>query len=346
MTCYTSALIGSFNQPAVIELKPGDAVNDAIAYAGGLSVVADQRRVAMERLSERNDRRVTELSLPRDGAFKVVNGDVLSAFNSVSAALAQAKQFKRVRVEGEVAIPGDYVLTPTSTLMDAVRAAGGLTPEAYLFGTDFSRESVRRVQEVQYERALRDLETEFALNTSSQKVSSAGDAMALGQNQINTTRLVDRLRAVKPTGRIILDLGSASRELPSLTVEDGDRLYIPARPTTVGVFGSVFNGGSYLYTAGASVEDMLKQAGGPTRGADKSSIFVIRANGSVASAHSISKGWLNIGAGMANLPALPGDTVFVPEDMNKTSFMQEAKDWTQILYQLGLGAAALKTIRN
>jgi hypothetical protein len=46
------------------------------------------------------------------------------------------------------------------------------------------------------------------------------------------------------------------------------------------------------------------------------------------------------------LAALPGDTVFVPEELNKTTFVQEAKEWTQILYQFGLGAAALKTIRN
>lgn len=340
------ALVGSFNKPAVVELKPTDTVNDAIAYVGGFSAVADTQRIAIERLSERNDRRVTELALPRDGGQKVGNGDVLRAFNSVSAALPQAKQYKTVRVEGEVAHPGDYVLRPASTLMDAIQAAGGLTAQAFLYGTDFSRASVRRVQEAQYERALRDLETDFARNASSRKVGSADDALATSQSQANTSRLIERLRAVKPTGRVVLELTAASQELPALSVEDGDRIYIPARPTTVGVFGSVFNGGSYLYTPGVSIDDVLKLAGGPTRGADKDSIFVIRANGSVTSARGINSGWLNLGSSIANLPALPGDTVFVPEEMNKTTFMQEARDWTQILYQFGLGAAALKTIKN
>lgn len=49
---------------------------------------------------------------------------------------------------------------------------------------------------------------------------------------------------------------------------------------------------------------------------------------------------------VASLAALPGDTVFVPEELSKTTFIQEAKDWTQILYQFGIGAAALKTIKN
>jgi protein involved in polysaccharide export with SLBB domain len=340
------ALIGSVNRPAVVELRGGETVSDAIAYVGGLSTVADMRRVAIERLSERNDRRVVELALPQDGAQRLNNGDVVRAFNSVAAVLPQARQYKRIRVEGEVARPGDYVLPPTSTLADAVQAAGGLTAQAYLFGTDLSRESVRRVQEVQYERALRDLETDFTRSTSTQKVSNAEDAAAAVQKQAGTTRLIERLRAVRPSGRVVLDLTDASREMPPLPVEDGDRLYVPARANTVGVFGSVFNGGSYLLKPGNSIDDIVRLAGGPTRGADAGSMFVLRANGSVVSARQSSSGWFGSGNGVSMLAALPGDTVFVPEELNKTTFVQEAKEWTQILYQFGLGAAALKTIRN
>lgn len=341
-----AALIGSVNRPAVVELKGGETVSDAIAFVGGFSTVADPRRAAIERLSDRNDRRVVELALPQDGGQRLSNGDVLRAFNGMSAALPQAKQYKRIRVEGEVARPGDYVLPPASTLVDAVQAAGGLTAQAYLFGTDLSRESVRKVQEVQYERALRDLETDVTRSTSTQRVSNADDAAAAVQKQAGTTRLIERLRAVRPTGRVVLDLSDSSRELSPLPVEDGDKLYIPARANTVGVFGSVFNGGSYLLKPGNTIEDIVKLAGGSTRGADPSSVFVLRANGSVVSARQSSSGWLNTTNGVLQLAALPGDTVFVPEEINKTTFIQEAKDWTQILYQFGLGAAALKTIKN
>ncbi|MFG6456909.1 SLBB domain-containing protein [Roseateles sp. BYS96W] len=340
------AVIGSVNKPAIVELKPSDSIDDALAYVGGLSTVADATRLTIERLSDRNDRRVAELELPRDGSLKVGNGDVLRAFNGVTAALPQAKQYKRIRVEGEVARPGDYVLPPTNTLADAVQAAGGFTSQAFVFGTEFTRESVRKVQEVQYDRALRDLETDFTRNTSSQKVTTAENAQALTQSQINTSRLIERLRSIRPTGRIVLDMSVSASSLPSLPIEDGDRLYIPPRPNTVGIFGSVFNGGSYLLKSEDSVDDVLQLAGGPTRGADTESIFVIHANGSVLSARSTGGGWLSFGSPMRNAKALPGDTVFVPEEMNKTSFMQEAKDWTQILYQFGLGAAALKTIKN
>ncbi|UXH77620.1 SLBB domain-containing protein [Roseateles amylovorans] len=340
------AILGSVNKQTIAELKPGETVEDVLAMAGGFNAVADTSRLSIERLSDRTDRRVVQLQLPQQLKVAVGNGDVMRVFSSVNAQLPQYKQYKRVRVEGEVARPGEYVLAPSSTLTDAILAAGGLTPHAYIFGTDFSRESVRLSQQENYDRALRDLETEFTKNTSTQRATTADEAAASAQRASGATRLIERLRAVRPTGRIVLQLEADARELPALTVEDGDRLLIPARPNTVGVFGSVFNGGSYLLREGSSVDDALKLAGGPTRGADSGSIFVLRANGSVISARQSSSGWLGFGSSMAGLQALPGDTVFVPEELNKTTFIQEAKDWTQILYQFGLGAAALKTIKN
>ena len=51
-------------------------------------------------------------------------------------------------------------------------------------------------------------------------------------------------------------------------------------------------------------------------------------------------------ADIGGTKAEPGDTIFVPERMNKTTWVQDLKEWTQILYQFGLGAAALKTLQE
>jgi len=148
---------------------------------------------------------------------------------------------------------------------------------------------------------------------------------------------------LKPSGRVVLQLPPDSRDLPDLALEDGDRLYVPALPTTVGVFGSVFNGGSYLWSDKRSVDDYMRLAGGPTKGADQASVFVIRANGSVVS-NLQTKSWLRTRSSeFVGMEAQPGDTIFVPEDVSKTTFVQDAKDWTQILYQFGVGIAAINT---
>ena len=339
------ALIGSVNKPAIFELKPGDTVADVLAMAGGFTAVADRTRLGVQRLEQRSTTGIAELPLPQSQAVAPVSGDVLRAFSAVESVLPVALQNRRVRVEGEVVNPGEYVLSSQSGINDAIRLAGGLTAYAYVFGTEFSRESVRISQQENYERALRDLETEFAKATTTQRALNADEAATQAARGTATTRLIERLRTIKPTGRIVFQTPPDATALPDLALEDGDRIYVPARPTTVGVFGSVFNGGSYLHAQGKLVNDFVGLAGGPTRGADSNSTFVLRANGSVISARQRSN-WLGFGASIDRVDALAGDTVFVPEEINKTSWTQELKEWSQIFYQFGLGAAAIRTLQN
>jgi protein involved in polysaccharide export with SLBB domain len=117
---------------------------------------------------------------------------------------------------------------------------------------------------------------------------------------------------------------------------------VPERPSQVSVFGSVFNESSFLYTHDKHVGDYLSLAGGPRREADKSSIYVLRANGAVVS--SRQSGFL-VGS-LGSVQVMPGDAIVVPEDFQRTTWTKDLKDWTQIFYQLGLGAAALKVIRD
>jgi protein involved in polysaccharide export with SLBB domain len=340
------AVIGSVNRAAIFELKPGETMTDALRMAGGFSAVADTTRLVMERVDERATLRAVQIEMARADATQLRSGDVLRAFNAVTLATSQQRQNKRVRVEGEVLRPGDYLLPAESTLDDALQAAGGLTQAAFVFGTDFTRESVRLSQQENYERALRNLETEIALATSTQRITSADEAAAQAGRSAATARLIERLRAIKPTGRVVLQMPPDSRELPKLMLEDGDRLLVPSVPSSVGVFGSVFNAGSYLREDGRSLADYLRLAGGPTRGADAGSTFVLRANGTVVS-NLQESGW---GGGLRGsferLPTLPGDTLFVPEQLDKTTFIQHAKDWTQILAQFALGVAAFVTLTN
>lgn len=336
------ALIGSVNKPAIFELKAGETVADMLRMAGGFSAVADRSRLALERLSERTTVKVAEVTLPAEAGATLTHGDVLRAFSAVEVASPVQRQAKRVRIEGEVLRPGEYVLPADSSMADALQAAGGLTPAAYVFGTEFTRESVRLRQQENYDRALRDLEVDLSKAALTQRTATADEAASQNSRFNNTTRLVQTLRKFKPNGRIVLQLPPTGGELPDLALEDGDRILVPPRPTTVAVFGSVFNAGAYLYDPDRSLASYLARAGGPTRGADPGSTFVIRANGAVVSSRQ-ARGWFGTG-GVDDTVALPGDTVFVPEEIEKTTFIQNAKDWTQILGQLGLGIAAIKSL--
>lgn len=337
------AVVGSVNQPAVIELKRGDALISALHMAGGLSAVADTTRATIEPLSERGGARVVELKLPDNNDAPLHSGDVVRIFSSVDAKLPLAKQNKRVIVEGEVMRPGTYVLPANSSVREALTAAGGLTNGAYVFGTQFTRLSVKQTQQLNYDRALRDLESELTKSASTRRTSSAEEASAVTARTAATSHLIEVLRSTAPDGRVVLELDANATDLPDLPLEDGDRIFVPGRPSSIGVFGSVFNGGNFLQSQGRSIDDFIQLAGGPTRGADKNSAFVIRANGSVIS-NLQGSSWFRSDR-LTSIAALPGDTVFVPEEMDKTTFVQHAKDWTQILYQFGIGAAALQTLK-
>ena len=256
------------------------------------------------------------------------------------------KQTKYVRLEGEFGTAGVYQVQAGETLRQVVKRAGGLTPYAYLFGADFTRESTRILQQRQLQDALARLEQEsqrVAL-AKSQAVIAPEDAQALNSQALAMNALIAKLRAVQATGRIVLDLPGPKvtvDQLPDLVLEDGDRLYVPPVPSTVSVFGSVYNPNAYVYRSGRKLADYLGRAGGPTKDADKGSMYLVKADGTVVS--SRQKGVF----GSINGEAMnPGDAIVVPESFERFNLTKELKDWTQILYQLALGVAGLATLKN
>jgi len=333
-----AAVLGSVNRPTIIEFLPGETVADLLSLAGGFAPLADRGAVLLEPVAQRREKGALQLPMP-DGAGRALSdGDVLRVRSLAATAGSNQLRNKRVLVEGEVGSPGEYLLPPLATLVDALRAAGGTTQGAYLFGAQLIRGSVRAQQEVNYERALRELETEV-VRASTDRASRTEDLTDLsGQAQ----QLLARLRGKRPDGRIVLDLGPDARDLPPLELEDGDRLVIPTRNLGVGVFGSVYSAGSFALAPQQDLGYFIRRAGGPTASADYRAAFVVRANGSVLSAQQDVGLWTRKGTFEAQ-PALPGDTVFVPEEVFRGRFVQGARDWTQILYQLGVGLAAFRT---
>jgi protein involved in polysaccharide export with SLBB domain len=333
------ALYGSVNRAAVFEFLPGESVGDLLRFAGGFSSLADRTRLTLERLAHRDGVGAVEVALPADEGVRLVDGDMLHAISVAVAALPSQLRNKRVRIEGEVLRPGEYVLPRGVTLAEAVQVAGGATEAAFLFGAELRRERVRLTQEVNYERALKELEAEIG-RTSSVRSSATENAAT---REVESRQLLERLRARRPEGRMVLDVTPQSTQLPALELEDGDLVLLPPRSQTVGVFGSVYNTGSFVHDGTRDLGFYVQRAGGPTAGADHESSFVVRANGSVVSARQ-GGGWSPISR-FESLPALPGDTLIVPERLDRVSFVEGAKDWTQIFYQLGLGLLGLKAVR-
>jgi protein involved in polysaccharide export with SLBB domain len=174
-------------------------------------------------------------------------------------------------------------------------------------------------------------------------VISPEDASALQTQAESQRQLIARLRQLRPTGRIVLELpeDATLKSIPDLPLEDGDRFIVPSRPSMVNVFGSVYNETAFVHKPEKRVADYLAQAGGVTRSADSDSVYVLRADGSVISKRQ--SGFL--GGGLEGQRLMPGDTIVVPEEFDKVTLTRTLKDFAQIFYQFGLGAAAINVLK-
>jgi protein involved in polysaccharide export with SLBB domain len=273
-------------------------------------------------------------------------GDIVTIFSQSDLRVPELKQTKFVRLTGEFGAAGVYRVKPGERLRDLVREAGGLTPSAYLYGSQFSRESARVEQARRLDQMIAENERELSRREAAIANASATSAeLASARAAVEAERTsLELLRRIQPDGRIVLNLhpdDTTIDSLPDLALEDGDQFYVPSVPATVTVIGDVYNQGSFIRESGKTVSSYLRNAGGPTRDADKGRIFVVRANGGVVNKDASSTFW---SGGFDGMVLMPGDSIIVPEQTDKGSFVRGLKDWSTILFNFGLAAAAVKVL--
>ena len=275
-------------------------------------------------------------------------GDIVTVFSQDDIPQPMDRQTKYVRLEGEFAHAGVYSVLPGETLRSLVVRAGGLTDKAYLYGAEFTRKSTQVIEAQRLKEYADRLEHQLARSSIAMSNAASGASQESGQQgQIASVdrALIERLRQVQPTGRIVLDLNPHStgeNQLPETQLEDGDQLLVPPVPATIQVIGAVLNQNAFLYRSGARVGQYLHMAGGPNRDADHGQIFVLRADGSVTGR---SAGQSIFYSGFQDARLYPGDTIVVPEKNVGPGAMREFLSWTQIFSQLALGAAAIDVIK-
>jgi len=69
---------------------------------------------------------------------------------------------------------------------------------------------------------------------------------------------------------------------------------------------------------------------------------VIRADGSLRSKQRGYNAWL--AGGFEGMRLNPGDTIVVPEQLNKTPLITSVKDWSQVIANFAIGVAAIKVL--
>ncbi len=205
-----------------------------------------------------------------------------------------------VTVVGEVQFPGKYALRQRGErLSDLIERAGGITNEAFLKGATFLRPSIENSMEE------RDLES---------IIYGTQEAILDSEGNISSIPLLFRYDP-KRLSRIIINLQDAleGNEGENILLKDGDRVFIPKRPTGVSVVGAVPSSGTITFIKGKDVEYYIDKAGGFTKNADEGEMRLVKANGKVKKCNT----------GTQEIE--PGDIIVVPQEL------KEPTDWNKVL---------------
>lgn len=329
------AVIGSVNTEAIFEARARETLNDMLIYAGGVSTVADDSRLLVLDSLGTTGTGFQQLTPAEVRTRPALRGQVVRVLSGIDIARPLQQQPVLVTLSGEVTKPGRYYVPAGTPLSSVVAQAGGLTPQAYAFGAVFTRDSLRQQQRLSYDRAVRDVD--FLL--TAQPLTTATSSNELSPVRLAEVRsVVTQLEQRKPEGRLVLDLAADAAALPGdVVLENNDLVFVPSRPVSVGVFGSVPSPASFQFRPAARLGDYLERAGGVQKIGDRKNLFVVRANGTVVSRSGFH-------GNLLKQPALPGDLLFVPIDAGRGEFWARLRDITSVLFSGAVSAAAVAAV--
>jgi protein involved in polysaccharide export with SLBB domain len=351
-----SGTIGSQNATGTLTTNPGQLSSKTVVRL--VTPEIDWDYAVIERLDPLTLKTslipfdLGKLVLQHDAAqdLALQPGDTVTIFSQADIHVPLETQTKYVDVEGEVVHAGMYSVQPGETLRDVVRRAGGFTSDAYLYGSEFDRESTRVLQQHRLDDYVQEVSAESERGTQALAVAGASGTNSssdVANSRLITQDIVARLSRIRATGRVVFAVTpghSSVNDVPAIALENGDKFMVPPMPATVNVVGAVYNQNSFLFVPGRTVGSYMKLAGGVNRSADSARAFVVRADGSVISKTSMKQhgAW---GRSFYDVKLNPGDTLLVPEKVLRPTAMRAFMDYTQIFSSLALGAAAIAIIQ-
>ncbi len=351
---------GAVVNPGTYDFYPGMRVRDLITAAGSPKRNAYLETGELSRIVIVGDKaNPSRLSLDLSKALAgdptqnlPLQSDDVLIVRSVSDWFDASDKF--ITLKGEVRFPGVYSVARGEKLSSVIARAGGYTERAYLRGAKFERRSVRETQQLRMNEIVARTEKEILQKqVALSSVSSSRDELEATKAALDgLMKNVERMKTMKAEGRVVIrltPLDELQKSSFDVVVEGGDELEIPARPSVVNVLGMVYNPISFVYQPEASdIESYLKKAGGPTNDADPSEMYVVRADGTVFSNQQSTFGlhwddsdrrWTFGGFTASTLE--PGDTLVVPQKIERIAWMREIKDITQILANVALTAGTV-----
>jgi protein involved in polysaccharide export with SLBB domain len=250
---------------------------------------------------------------------------------------------RSVTIKGEVQYPGSYGINEGEKLSAFLRRVGGFRSTAYAPGIILEREEVRKIEEKGRQELINRLQSSTATIRISPNTTGQDQAAVLQAAQQQQQQAIANLRSQPVTGRLVINVSGNIPDWENtpndISLRAGDVITVPKKPNFILSLGQVYNANAITFKAGKTAGWYLKQAGGATQLANKSGIYVIRANGSVISSGGPAD-WFS--GGVLNAKLQPGDVLVVPEKfVTGSSAWKTTLETAQFLATLAIAAAAV-----
>ena len=319
-------VVGPVSHPGRFKLHQGMRASDLVFLAGLPLKSANRLVVELARTGKGLPSTVQRLDLTllsSDDASSPVSlvddvrnptlqpDDQLSFFDK-----PDFKIHRVVRVTGQVALPGTFVLDEAHfTLSHIIARAGGFTADAMPQAGIL----LRRLTDGPDAASGRgpDLATE-KVNPLTRGVDDILERLSEVKRQPTTGQLLKSPLlhglAEGRLNRMVVDFPAAATgdAQHDVDLQDGDEIIIPEKTTAAFVVGETASPfGTYKLMPGMKVQDLLNLAGGTTRNADTSNIRLLSANGQIHDRH------------VKSMVVEPGDTVLVPQVIRRDITWQE-----------------------
>ena len=249
----TISISGAVNTPFSGSYRSDDTFEKLLLIAGGYHPQADSSQLI--RVYEQNGEKIRErITLNSTNLTdKLISGDQL---------IIPYKKTERnkgnVRIEGMVTVPGIYSIENGKTnLSELLRTAGGLENNALASAAYLIRESANQ----------RGVSSVTDINMT--LLSKSYDQFLEGFDYLE-------LEEILSANRMAIDLTN-EQLMMEISLQDGDRIYVPKDDQSIRIMGQVNNPGFYTYKTDQNVNEYIQRANGMTIAADKERIFIIKA---------------------------------------------------------------------
>lgn len=329
-------VFGNVHFPGKYPLSNNMSLRGAIEAAGGLKETSLKSEIEITSSNIRN-RQITTVN-KYAGLNNNSETQKLSPLDIIN--IKQIfKQTKTITITGEVFFPGIYPISDGETLSQVLERAGGIKPKGSVEAANFRREELAELQIEKMEKAKNDLKRKILFSAETFG-SNDSAAMSMTTDVESIGRLIESTGNTNPEfmGRLVIDLqGILDKSKEDIVLEDLDRIHIPKKKQTVTVVGEVYVENSHIYENQFDLADYINFSGGGTSFADVDNIYLVKADGRIVLPNS---GGFFRGRDLI----APGDTIVVPMDTQPFDTLKATTEITQIIYQMGLAAAAINSL--